>query len=318
MLKALLLSLMKLALAAMATAQTNLVLNGSFEDTVDCTVPMASVLPKAAYWLNPTSATPDLFDCDLERECGYGMDVPYWNGFMLSQDGLRHAGLYLWDGPGPNSLTRDYIMGELLEPLAPGVNYEVSLWYASRRPHQYGVDHIGVWFGTEAVQEATIGPMSLVPQLRLRDPDHPYLGESEVWTRLVDTLEALGGERWMVIGNFDPVGQVDGSLVNPDGLYGTCYYYVDNVVVRPLEPNGIGELRRPRLWWNGQSWQVSGLLHEGVVTLEVYNMLGALMHRQRATSEGDRLLLAYDPPSTGTYVLSISWANVRTTVSFIK
>jgi len=318
MLKALLLLLMNFALAAMATAQTNLVLNGSFEDTVDCAVPMASVLPKAEYWHNPTSATPDVFDCELERGCGYPMSVPYWNGYQFSQDGLRHAGLYFWDGPSPNSYVREFIRGELAEPMESGTSYEVSLWYASRRPHQYGVDHIGVWFGPEAVQEDTAGPMSLVPQLRLCDPENFYMGESEVWTQLIDTLIAQGGERWMVIGNFDPVGQVDGSLVNPNGLYGTCYYYVDNVVVRPLVPNGIDELQRPRLWWNGQAWQVSGLVHEGAVTLEVYNMLGALVHRQRATSEGDRLLLAYDPPSTGTYVVSISWANGRTTVRFIK
>ena len=318
MLKALLLLLMYLALAGMAMAQTNLVLNGSFEDTVDCAVPMASVLSKAEYWQNPTNSTPDLFDCDLDRLCGYAMDYPYWNGYQFSQEGTRHAGLYFWDGPSPNSYGREFIRGELVQPLGPGLPFEVSLWYASRRPHQYGVDHIGVWFGAEAVQEDTAGPMSLVPQLRLRDPENFYMGESEVWTQLIDTVIAQGGERWLVIGNFDPVGQVDGSLVNPNGLYGTCYYYVDNVVVRPLEPNGIGELDKPRLWWNGQAWQVSGLVHEGAVTFEVYNMLGALMHRQRVTTVGDRVELAYDPPSTGNYVLSISWANGRTTVRFIK
>lgn len=318
MLRALLLLLMNLVLAAMATAQTNLVLNGSFEDTVDCTVPMESVLPKAAHWYNPTGASPDLFDCDLGRECGYAMDYPYWNGFMLSQDGTRHAGFYPWDGPHPNSYVREFIMGELAQPLEPGMSYEVSLWYASRRPHQYGVDHIGVWFGAEAVQEDTIGPMSLVPQLRLRDPENYYMGESEVWTQLIDTLIAQGGERWMVIGNFDPVGQVDGALVNPNGLYGTCYYYVDNVVVRPLEPNSIAERGGPMLWWNGYAWQVNGLPHNGAVTLEVYDMLGAVVHRERVMPGSDRLILAYDPPSTGSYVLSISWANGRSTVRFIK
>lgn len=329
MLKALLLLLMKLALramalaallalAGMAMAQTNLVLNGSFEDTVDCAVPMASQLPKANHWYNPTNATPDLYDCDMERECGYTMDLPYWNGFMLSQDGLRHSGFYPWDGPFATLDGREYMMVELSDVLVAGETYEVSLWYALRRPFQYGVDHIGVWFGSEAVQEDTIGPISLVPQIRLEDPDNAHLGESETWTRLVDTLVAQGGERWLVIGNFDPIALVDGSLVNPNGFESSCYYYVDNVVVRLLQPNGIGELKRPKLWWNGQAWQVSGLVHEGEVTLEVYNMLGALVHRQRVTTEGDRLVLAYDPPIAGSYFLSVSWANGRMTVRFIK
>ena len=317
MLKALLL-LLNLALAAMATAQTNLVLNGSFEDTVDCAVPMASVLPKAAYWQNPTSATPDVFDCDLERGCGYLMNYPYWNGFMLSEDGVRHAGFYPWDGPHPNSYVREFMMAELSEAMAAGEAYEVSLSYASRRPHQYGVDHIDIWFGPEAVQEDTIGPMSLVPQIRLQDPDNAYLGESEVWTRLVDTLVAQGGERWMVIGNFDPVGQVNGSLVNPGGIYSTCYYYIDNVVVAHIPTTGISERPMWNVWWNGTEWWISGHSYSGMVEVEVFDVLGAVLFRRSGRATGTPLVVGYDPPTNGTYVLRITGGNSSSTRRFIK
>ena len=318
MLKALLLFLMNLDLAGMATAQTNLVLNGSFEDTVDCAVLMPSTLLKAANWHNPTGATPDLFDCDLDRICGFAMNLPYWNGFMFAQEGTRHAGAYFWDGPSPNSYVRDFLMAELSEPMAAGTSYAVSLWYASRRPHQYGVDHIGVWFGPDAIHEDTIGPMSLIPQVRLTDPNHTYMGESEVWTQLMDTVVAQGGERWLVIGNFDPVGQVDGSLVNPDGLYGTCYYYIDGVVVRPLGLTSVSEHSVPRVWWNGNAWQLNGLACKGSLDLEVYDMLGAVVHRDRVFAEDAPVTLDYVPLSTGCYVMGITCGNSRSIVRFIK
>lgn len=317
MLKTLLLSLMNLALAVMATAQ-NLVLNGSFEDTVDCDVVMSCVLPKALNWYNPTGCTPDLFDCDLERECGHAMDYPYWNGFMLSQDGERHAGEYFWDGPHPNSFVREFMMAELSLAMVMGEAYEVSLWYSSRRPHQYGVDHIGIWFGPEAVQEDTIGPMSLVPQIRLQDPDNAYLGESEVWTRLVDTLVAQGGERWLVIGNFDPVGQVNGSLVNPDGFEGTCYYYIDNVVIKHVPTTGMPERPLWNLWWNGTEWCIGNSAFSGVVTVEVFDVSGASLFRGSLRATGGSLAVGYDPPTSGTYIMRIIGATSNSTVRFIK
>ena len=309
---------MNLVLAGISTAQTNLVVNGSFEDTVSCGTPTQCALLKARHWYNPTLSSPDLFDCDLDRQCGYAMNYPYWNGYMYSQDGDRHAGEYLWDGPNPNSYVREFMMTELSEPLVSGHSYGVSLWYASRRPHEYGVDHIGVWFGPFAQQEDTAGPMSLVPQVRLMDPDHPYLGESEVWTQLVDTLVAAGSERWMVIGNFDPVGQVNGSHVNPDGLYETCYYYIDNVVVRPLEATGVAERIDPKVWWNGQTWQVTGSTCSTSLVLEVFNALGAMVHQERISATGTAIALDFDPPVKGLYVLRLTCGNRRSMVRFIK
>jgi hypothetical protein len=317
MLKALLLLLMNLALAAMATAQTNLVLNGSFEDTLDCAVPMASRLPKAEHWFNPTEGTPDLFDCDLERVCGLAMDLPYWNGFVLSQDGSRHAGAFFWDDP-PDGYGREYLMTELAEELAPEERYEVSLWYSSHRPAEYAVDHIGIWFGSDSVYVDTLGPVNLVPQVLLRDPNNAYLAESEVWTELTDTLLAQGGERWMVIGNFDPVGQVFGSQVNPNGLYEFCYYHIDNVIVRRIGTTGFSERSAARVFWNGSHWSLMGYPNHGQMIVEVMNVLGALLYREHIYGDGTPVHLGYDPPSAGSYVLNIVWANGRTTVRFIK
>jgi hypothetical protein len=122
----------------------------------------------------------------------------------------------------------------------------------------------------------------------------------------------------MVIGNFDPVGQVDGTVVNPGGIYGTCYYYIDNVVVRPVVPTNVPELSAPRLWWNGYIWQMSGYPCSGNIDLDVFNVLGAVVHHERTWSKGAAVNLGYDPPSMGSYVLRVRCGNSSSVVRFIK
>jgi hypothetical protein len=235
------LTLPALALATLAVAQ-NLVVNGSYEDTVNCTTPTPNTLVKAVGWYNPNTATPDVWDCDLDRLCGNAMyptgsNAPY---FQLSHEGDRHAGIYLM--MTPRGTTRDYLMTKLISPMLTGAAYEVSLWQVRRR-FRYAVDHIGVWFGQDSLFEATPGWLSVSPQVRLRHPVEPYLVEGHIWQQLVDTFVAAGGERWMVIGNFDPAGTVDYIELSPDGSpVSYAYHFIDQVAVVPIaKGTGIHE-----------------------------------------------------------------------------
>lgn len=252
MLKALLLSLMNPtaraialastpALAAMAMAQ-NLVPNPSFEDTVNCELPVIGIR-KALNWYTANSATPDVWDSDLDRQCGFPLDSVGFPGlwYISPYQGLRHAGEYFWFGPG-SSDTREYIMAQLSQPLETGAAYEVSLWVALSGTMEFAVDHIGVWFGQDSLFEPDADWLNVVPQLKLRDPGNAYLQETESWTQLRDTLVAQGGERWMVIGNFDLADSVNGISAYPEAINSYAYYYIDEVKVRPLtRPVGMEE-----------------------------------------------------------------------------
>ena len=246
MLRALLPSL-TIALAVMATAQANLVPNGSFEDTVNCAVVTQSTIYKATHWYNPNNATPDVWDCDLDRLCGMAMSPAGSNQlFQYAYEGTRHAGIYCWFGPG-SSNSRDYIGVRLIEPMLAGSAYEVSLWVVRRRM-RYAVDHIGVWFGLDSLWQNTTWWLNVSPQLKLRHPSAPYLVDGNEWTRLADTLMAQGGEQWMVIGNFDVADQVDGIIAQSSSLP-YAYYFVDQLEVREIGPvNGIGQVDL-QSWW---------------------------------------------------------------------
>jgi len=239
------------ALAAIATAQ-NLVPNPSFEDTVDCQVGTQCQLLKATHWHNPNTATPDVWDCDLVRDCGFLMDPNDPNlqasGYQASFNGSRHAGAYFWFGPG-SSNTRDYLMAKLDAPVVQGSAYQVALYYSRREGFLWATDHIGVWLGADSLWENTPNWLSVTPQLKLRDPNSVYLSEGDNWVHLADTLFASGGEDWIVIGNFDVADSVHGIEVTQNGL-SYAYYYIDQVSVALLsEVQGISEPNL-QVWWD--------------------------------------------------------------------
>lgn len=317
MLKALLFSLTT-ALAAMATAQTNFVPNGSFEDTVDCYTFTQSTLLKAEHWRNPNTATPDVFDCDLERLCGIAMDPTSVNNppgyYRPAYDGERFAGSYCWFGPG-SSNTREYLMVKLTGTMEPGMAYEVGLHYVMPQNCRFAVDHIGVWFGPDSLFEATPNWLSVSPQVRLREQDSPYL-TAAAWTALSDTFMAQGGERWMVIGNFDEADSVNGILINPDGLSVQSYYFMDMVHVELLgNPQGLLELIGG---WQGSALWLRWPDGTRPDAVELFDMAGRLVLRNQAPM-GEREIL-WDLPglANGVYVVRVLQGMQQRTLKVIK
>lgn len=311
MLKALLLLLMNLALAAMAMAQ-NLVLNGSFEDTLNCEISTQCTLLKAKHWRNPNTATPDTWECDLDRACGSlmeptGSNAPY---FQTSYDGSRHAGIYLWYGPG-SSNTREYLMTQLEAPLDAGVEYTVSLWQVRRR-FRYAIDHIGAWFGPDSLFEATPNWLSVSPQVRLRHPVEPYLVEGDNWEQLADTFVAIGGEQWMVIGNFDPAGTVDGIDLSPEGSpVSYAYHFIDEVAVVPVETGtGISSAqlqihRQSDGWW--LQWPIDTFPDR----LRIYDAIGQLICEERIGEHIAGHRIERPPCAPGVYVLVLTGSDLK-------
>jgi len=303
------------ALAVEATAQ-NLVVNGSFEDTVNCEIPTQCTLLKASDWYNPTQSTPDLYDADTVRQCGY-MIQSAGMVYMPPKQGLRMAGFYFWDGPFGGS-EREYIATELSQPLTPGTNYEVGLWYVRNRAFQAAVDHVGIWLGYDSLFMPTFDRLNVIPQLKLRDPLSEYLTESHEWTQLVDTLTAQGGERWLVIGNFDSQDSLHGILAEPEALFSNCYYYIDNVMVRSLTGTSVPEIGMPSVNWNSGGLQVRWSGTRGPLQVDVFSAGGCLVHRANVPLEADQAELAMVPLAKGLYVLRFRCANKEAVVKFVK
>lgn len=321
MLKAVLLFLTNLALAAMATAQ-NLVPNPGFEDTVNCESLTPCTLLKAAHWRNPNTATPDVFDCDLDRSCGYAMDPNDINQppgyYHAAFEGLRFAGGYYWYGLG-SSNTRDYFMTLLAEPLQAQSSYSVRLRYLLPECYQFAIDHIGAWFGQDSVWEDTPNWLSVTPQARLRaSSGSPWLSASE-WMEVADTIIAGGGEQWVVIGNFDVADSVLGTTVNPDGLQSYAFYFIDEVRVERLEdPIGFDEVGLAARW-SSNGVLVQWLQSFGPGTIQLFDHLGRSLRSVviPSASTGNSTSLAGEL-SAGLYIVVADDGRKRSVARFVR
>lgn len=316
MLKALLLLLMNLALAVMATAQ-NLVPNGSFEDTTSCELPTQCTLLKASHWYNPNTATPDLYDCDLDRGCGSPMDPDIGTAYQPSFDGLRHAGAFFWYGSGGGN-TRDYMMTRLSGAMESGGSYRVELSYSRRRfYHQLAIDHIGVWFGMDSLFEPQPDRLDVTAQVRLRDADSSYLAVGGEWAMLADTFVAQGGEQWMVIGNFDVAGSVDGIVAEPTGIQLSCYYFIDAVSVTPLEPTGIAD-QGLAVYWNGSAIAILSQGSRDIDRVVLYSASGQLLYQRLGRLTGPWIEWTLPELADGLYLLVAETRSGRLARKFIK
>lgn len=218
----------------MVIAQTNLVPNGSFEIYNDCPkansaiYTSASIFPTVQNWMRPTTGTPDYFNaCNLTfntagvpaNEAGYQFPnqgnayvglINYYN-FSTSFDGFR-----------------EYLQVKLLYPLVAGTEY-VFTYYLSPTGFK-SVANISGYFSVNKYEDFTLKTeINVAPQVTNKTP----LIDTSSWYKISGTFKAVGGEEWLIMGNFLKDYQCTPysiSTGNPDlNLIGQSYIFIDDV-----------------------------------------------------------------------------------------
>jgi|GEM_PF-961328 len=235
-------------LSFQAEAQQNLVVNGGFENPPNCPSASVSFAASAMGWVSGTEVgTPDHFHTCVTID---PLAVPCnWRGCQEPRTGDGYAGIWAFSKYHPEA--REYIQTQLIQPLYPGVRYEVR-FYVSLAEHMggYAISTMGAALTAES-------PDTLDGGLRLNaDPQVLYQGppltDTINWILITDTIVSRGdNERFLTIGNFFADGDSDTLLFNPNAqLSELAYYFIDNLSVVALDsvPSGVGidEVERER------------------------------------------------------------------------
>jgi outer membrane protein OmpA-like peptidoglycan-associated protein len=237
------------ALVSYANAQ-NLVVNPSFEERIRCPNNFSASsrdfnLPG---WKSANAGTPDYFN-----QCSWGdCDVPFnWAGESNAHSGVAYAGIYVWNRPTkkPRSY-REYIEGELLEPLRKGKRYRIEFYYKLATYSVYTADRIGLLLTDSSVFVGNDQVIERVPNLSWIRSEPITSGAWELAT--VD-YTAKGGEHFFVIGNFFDNLNTQFNLIEyrkgkSPMLNGSAYFYIDDVAVTPLDPPDP----KPLVWADGE------------------------------------------------------------------
>ena len=198
----------------------NLVPNNSFEEINSCPISFHD-FTKFLYWINPTNASPSIFNNCNQGNAGVPENI---NGYQNSHSGIGYAGIGIFSDPSLNN--REYIQTELLSPLVTNQKYNVRVYVNLGDSSKYAINKFGIYFSQNSFFVPTFNVINYVPQISF---DTLIINKID-WTLLESTYQALGGEKYITIGNFNYDSECDTILL--DGPWGT-FYYIDDVYVGP-------------------------------------------------------------------------------------
>lgn len=227
----------------------NLVINPSFENYSSC--PQGpSELSKADNWQDPfnnvigdTCSTSDFYNaCNTFGGMATGVPANIL-GNEPAHTGNGYAGIIMFEGfvldlmscnyvPGGSSNWREYVEGELSQPLVAGQQYCVSFYVSLADNVKWASSDFGVYFSNTLVKvnctSVSNSVLQYTPQLVYCDS---AIEETNGWTRLQWNYTATGGEQYITIGNFKDDNNTTVTCVNPTAFNPYSYYYIDDVSV---------------------------------------------------------------------------------------
>jgi gliding motility-associated-like protein len=292
----------------------NLVRNPGFENRFNCPTGQGELF-ECQNWFNPTFNSPDYF-----HSCNPANLVPanIW-GYQFPHTDSAYAGFYVYSSGSINS--RDYIEGELTQPLDSGKKYCFEMYLSLCDICQVSAGPIGVYFSDTLVYTPldSVGGWYLhylpfTPQM-----EFTAVTDTSGWVLVQDTFIATGNERYLIIGNFRTGINTEIDTLFPiiNG-YGS-YYYVDDVSVKfcddttqpppPVEP--VSTISVPNIFTpNGDNVNDEFRVQTENITeysIEIYNRWGVKVFSTSLTGQfWDGRTISGTECSDGTYYYIIS------------
>lgn len=205
------------------SAQENLVRNPSFETLTQDNGKLDTygLLEQSLGWSSPHQGEPAIYTTVDGAIFDYnGSSWPF-----QARTGENVAGITVYGNSG-FAPARDYIQGELIQPLEVGKTYEFSFFV---HYHCSGSNNIGITFVPEALQLPGRGLINLIPATYQKEVAN--YDQKNTWAKVEGRFVAQRPYQHFIIGNFFSNDQ---TQLEPTS-YGHYYAYIDDVSVIPSE-----------------------------------------------------------------------------------
>ncbi|MBL0343108.1 MAG: T9SS type A sorting domain-containing protein [Bacteroidetes bacterium] len=199
----------------------NLVPNPSFEDTLNCNGPWNCncYLEIAIPWFNPNIETSDIFT--PFPLCGYSTN----SGMQLPRTGNVYAGFF-----GQLGETREYLEIPLFDSLLANQWYCIGFYFSKSDFCSGAIDRIGAYLSHDSLISTNPYHFAVNPQVE--SPQGALLTDTINWILVSGLYKAIGGEKFLTIGNFrDTASTLYQNVDSSNILCNHAYYLIDDVVV---------------------------------------------------------------------------------------
>lgn len=217
-------------LAFNTTGQENLILNGDFEEYWTCPDNLSQI-ERCKNVYNPITnnppffvSTPDYFNsCDLSSN---NVSIPTNAlGFQEAESGSGYLGFFMYKTL--NSYYHEYIQLELSTSLIESMTYKFSIYVNVSNNYEYITNNIQFKF----VEDNISYNVFLNEIMNADYKNTTIIDDSLAWTKLEFEYLAEGGEKFLIIGNFDnPINTSYIFLYDLIGINNgeSTYLYFDN------------------------------------------------------------------------------------------
>jgi hypothetical protein len=155
-------------------------------------------------------------------------------GNQNARTGNGYAEIAVYGSSGPS--IRDYVQVQLTSPMVAGHLYCVEFYVSQAGISSYvsmytpiAVSQIGLFLSPTAVSSSTSQPLPYSPQIV--SPVGIVITDTIGWTKISGVYTAVGGEKYITIGNFKTDALTDTLVVGRPGYDPQGYYYVDDVSI---------------------------------------------------------------------------------------
>jgi hypothetical protein len=236
------------------SAQTNLVLNPSFEDTIKCVKFDSRFQGYVDIWRGGDG---EYYNSDCQ---GTQVEVPdNIIGFQYPRTGKSYAGIYtiLIDNVPVHQDYRDIIEGRLSDTLIAHRNYYVEFFVSFGEINQY-VTPIGFMFNPDTLVYNNYYQNYIADY---NDTNLTTLSDTLGWTKVSAIYKAEGNEICLTIANLQSDSLTDLYFAYPAAIQPSCYYFIDDVAVYEIAEArpGLGDTICP-----GDSIQLGEIYQPGV------------------------------------------------------
>lgn len=216
------------SLVCVSTFSQNLVLNPSFEDTLnDCSTTNYHICKD---WINPNGGSADYFNpyADVMDCIGGAWKTPNsFFGFQNAFEGESFLGLVLYQ-PFASDV-KEYGQGFLSQPLIANQTYYVSMFVNMIDSSSFSTCEIEMAFTDQLIYTSSGGSMNLSNKVQFDISDVDTID----WKLLTGTYIANGGEQYLYIGSNTPNSDLTCIQITNIGenITNAAYYAIDNVYV---------------------------------------------------------------------------------------
>ena len=231
-----------------ANAQ-NLVPNSGFEIFKKCPEDYITRYRKELIpgWYMPTLGTADYFNMCAKIRVGVPKN---FMGYCLPKDGVAYSGLILLLEPPVEPAKekpenyREYLQTEFTQELQKDNVYEVTVYYSIASYSTFAINRLGIYISKDKIgNKSSTGVLKYIPQITSDSLLIEW--EHDKWHCLQGKYKALGGEKYITIGNFyddyktayrlcdfTGISSVKKSTILKDQI---AYYYFDHISVSELK-----------------------------------------------------------------------------------